>query len=88
MAPHANTQLLVSQRHRPPAPCRPPPNAALQAHAKKVLAVAVHNHYKRIEHEKEARARQAAVAAAAQVRDGRQGRLPRMCSCCCLFHSG
>lgn len=33
-----------------------------QAHAKRVLAVAVHNHYKRIEHERDAR-REAAAAA-------------------------
>jgi hypothetical protein len=36
-----------------------------QAQAKKVLAVAVHNHYKRVEHEMEASARQQAVARAA-----------------------
>lgn len=46
-----------------------------QAHAKKVLAVAVHNHYKRVEHEVEARkkaaaaAQQAAAAAAGQAAD-------------------
>lgn len=37
-----------------------------QAHAKKVLAVAVHNHYKRVEHDVEARKAAAAAAAAAQ----------------------
>ncbi|KAL4443816.1 hypothetical protein ABPG75_011553 [Micractinium tetrahymenae] len=35
-----------------------------QEYAKKVLAVAVHNHYKRVEHELEAQQRQAALAAA------------------------
>ncbi len=43
------------------------PLCSPQAHAKKVLAVAVHNHYKRVEHEMEAQSR---AAAAAQVRWG------------------
>ncbi|KAI3429567.1 hypothetical protein D9Q98_005654 [Chlorella vulgaris] len=38
-----------------------------QAQAKKVLAVAVHNHYKRIEHQMEAQRKQAAAQAAAQA---------------------
>lgn len=41
--------------------------SATQAHAKKVLAVAVHNHYKRVEHQMEAARRQAAANAAVQA---------------------
>ena len=40
---------------------------SLQAHAKKVLAVAVHNHYKRVEHEMEAQHRAAAAAQVAET---------------------
>eukprot|EP00887_Chlorella_sp_A99_P003992 scaffold11.g3992.t1 len=46
-----------------------------QAHAKHVLAVAVHNHYKRIEHEMEAR-RRAAAAAGLQEQGGPGGMGP------------
>lgn len=46
-----------------------------QAHAKRVLAVAVHNHYKRIEHEMEAR-RRAAAAAGLQEQGGPGGMGP------------
>ncbi|PRW60516.1 ATP-dependent Clp protease ATP-binding subunit isoform A [Chlorella sorokiniana] len=51
-----------------------------QAHAKKVLAVAVHNHYKRVEHELEAQHRAAAAAqmaaAAAEAEAAGAARLP------------
>ena len=59
-----------SHRHSPPLVRTCPPPASVQRQAKKVLAVAVHNHYKRIEHEMEAQRLQSPQAAQAAQQGG------------------